>query len=266
MHMSRDDIYKRKSRWVLQTHSLEEDTLVESSFIRPNRRIYLEAIYPANARPYYSNACRFELREEWASFENPEFLVKGRDDLQVGYDKKVRIASFDNLDDGRFILQLLAALLNAPANNPLCHEISPYIMRAFASFPDELAKIDAQEEKEEAERAAKVEAEKKFYDNLHYGVQVYMCQLDNDTVKIGISKNVIQRSSAIEGHSGLKVLRWTCTEGLPAREARQIESDCHSHFGKSRTHREFFAVTFDEACVYLQSRVALPLIQGKTDK
>ena len=95
---------------------------------------------------------------------------------------------------------------------------------------------------------------------------VYVFQLDNETVKIGISNNIQRRTRAVSGHSGLDILQWACTEKLSATDARQIESDCHKHFANRRTRGEFFNITFDEACVYLQTKVNLPLIFGRTER
>ena len=98
------------------------------------------------------------------------------------------------------------------------------------------------------------------------GKRVYVFQLDNETVKIGISNNIQRRIRAVCGHSGLIILFWACTEKLSAKGARQIESDCHKHFANRRTRGEFFNITFDEACVYLQSNLKSPLIFGRKEK
>ena len=36
-------------------------------------------------------------------------------------------------------------------------------------------------------------------------------------------------------------------------QAIEIEADCHKHFAHARTRGEFFKISFDAACLYLQS-------------
>lgn len=266
--------------WVLR-----DDVAYPFSYSSARERLFrLEPIFPPNVRPYLANAKRFELQEEWASFENPDYLVKGKEWCQVGRDKVARIASFRTHGEGKFVLALLVTVLNAPADSLLCREISQSLMNAFSLFPDELDKIDAQEAKEAEERAAKLEAERiqqeierakkellrkeaqakkekraRLREQLRGGVHVYVFQLSNDTVKIGITNNIPQRIRTIQGHSGLVVAPWASTDGLSEADARQIERRCHEHFKEFRTHGEFFTISFDEACVFLQSQVAKPL-------
>ena len=95
---------------------------------------------------------------------------------------------------------------------------------------------------------------------------VYIFQLGNETVKIGITNNLQRRIRAVSGHSGLDILRWAYTDILSSTDARQIESDCHKHFSSRRTRYEFFNITFDEACVYLQTKFKSPLVFGRKEK
>lgn len=94
-------------------------------------------------------------------------------------------------------------------------------------------------------------------------VRVYVFLLSNDTVKIGISNNVQRRQASIISHSGLDINKSAWTERMTNAEARAIESECHRHFAPNRTRGEFFNITFDEACAYLQSKVVKPLLIGR---
>ncbi len=98
------------------------------------------------------------------------------------------------------------------------------------------------------------------------GKHVYVLLFSNDTIKIGISNSVRRRGDTIIGHSGLEIILWCFSERLDDSEARRVEACCHKHFANRRIRREFFDVSFDEACVYLQSQVKKPLIICKGEK
>lgn len=276
--MPKEDIYGRTlytDKWDIFSWRYENDTVHQNCHgYDPYRLFHLKVIPQPVIPSQYQNDERFssftkrfkkryELIEEWASLENPDYLISGKEYEQIGRDKTARIASFDNWDEGEFILRLLVAVLNAPADSLLCREISPFLMKAFTSFPDELAKIDAQVEKDNAEYAAVKEQAELQERKLVNGVHVYIFSLNNGTVKIGMSNNVIRRARTVIGHSGLDIIQWCSTDELTNIEARQIEADCHRHFANRRIKGEFFNLTFDEACVYLQSKVKAPLIQCK---
>lgn len=88
---------------------------------------------------------------------------------------------------------------------------------------------------------------------------VYLFYLDNGTVKIGISKNVLKRRQTISQSSGLNINIWYQTQPMPESQALDIESRCHEHFSSYRSKGEFFRISLREASKYLQEIVQTPL-------
>ena len=81
--------------------------------------------------------------------------------------------------------------------------------------------------------------------------RVYVFDMDNDLVKIGIAQDVKQRISGVEHASGFAVVHHYETELFPNKLAREIERALHGYFNDYRTHGEFFAISFEEACSVL---------------
>ena len=77
---------------------------------------------------------------------------------------------------------------------------------------------------------------------------VYALEMNNGTVKIGVSKNLLQRMQSISYATGLKILRNYHTDFAPAEIARIIEISCHIKFEYGRVYGEYFNISFDEAC------------------
>ena len=77
--------------------------------------------------------------------------------------------------------------------------------------------------------------------------------MNNGTVKIGVSKNLLQRMQSISYATGLKILRNYHTDFAPAEIARIIETSCHIKFEYGRVYGEYFNISFDEACNELAS-------------
>ena len=77
---------------------------------------------------------------------------------------------------------------------------------------------------------------------------VYVLEMNNVNVKIGITSNFFKRKRSIETGSGLKVIRYFNTHYINEKYARLIESLCHEIFSSSKLNGEFFSVEFDEAC------------------
>jgi len=74
---------------------------------------------------------------------------------------------------------------------------------------------------------------------------LYLVQLSNDTVKIGITVNPRNRLRTIETQSGLLIVANKVLEFGSAGGARKSERRMHTIFRDSRIHGEYFAVDFD---------------------
>ena len=68
---------------------------------------------------------------------------------------------------------------------------------------------------------------------------VYILELENSTVKIGISQNFQQRARQIINSTGF------------ISNARDIEKTCHEHFNYCRVDGEFFKTDFNSAVLEL---------------
>ena len=84
---------------------------------------------------------------------------------------------------------------------------------------------------------------------------VYVFDMGNGTVKIGVSKNIEQRRQAVMGNSGLQIIQYCYSHKLPIKKAFEIESACHQHFANEHVFREFFAVSYFKAKTYLATHV-----------
>lgn len=91
---------------------------------------------------------------------------------------------------------------------------------------------------------------------------VYIFDMGNGTVKIGVSVNVEQRATTIENSSGLTITRRCHTEQMPTRLSLQIEENCHTHFAEHRTKGEFFKITYEDACAYLLTITPVTKVDG----
>ena len=80
---------------------------------------------------------------------------------------------------------------------------------------------------------------------------VYVLEMDDGTVKIGIAQNVNQRIKAIQRENGTQVSRRYNSKVIDEKLAAEIESKCHATFEEKRAHGEYFNITFDEGCAEL---------------
>ena len=85
--------------------------------------------------------------------------------------------------------------------------------------------------------------------------RLYIMELDNKTIKIGVSNDVKVRISQIKHSSGATVLRCIFSE-YDSQKAYKAEATLHRYFAKNRLNGEFFNVSFDEAVDVLE-RLAL---------
>ena len=76
---------------------------------------------------------------------------------------------------------------------------------------------------------------------------VYILEMENDTVKIGYTKNFSSHAKTVSNSSGLKIVNWCHSEYVLAETAKKIERRCHSTFAESKTLGEFFKSSFDDA-------------------
>lgn len=85
--------------------------------------------------------------------------------------------------------------------------------------------------------------------------RVYVLDMDNELVKIGISDRIERRIREIQLSSGFAVHRHHETGLLNDSAALKLESDLHNHFAAYRTYGEFFKIAFEEACAELDKRI-----------
>lgn len=174
-----------------------------------------------------------------------------------------------------FIADLIVRL-NSPCHNALiqaAREITDEIINLFPNklqrLVDELYAHEAERrQKQERERQRQQRAEVERRQQQERELQkikakkatqthdpdkksVYVFDMGNGTVKIGVSANVKQRATTIENSSGLTITRRCHTEQMPTRLSLQIEENCHKHFAEHRMKGEFFKITYEDAYTYL---------------
>lgn len=81
---------------------------------------------------------------------------------------------------------------------------------------------------------------------------VYVFELSDGTVKVGITRDVQQRAQQVATTRKVDVLNVYNTEFFERRVAYVIEQNCHNALRDKVTHGEFFSVTFNEACAVLR--------------
>ncbi len=81
---------------------------------------------------------------------------------------------------------------------------------------------------------------------------IYALEMNNQTVKIGKTRNFGNRMKTIATSSGLEVIRCYYTEYVHHDTATKIEHACHETFDTFRIKGEFFKITFEEACAELK--------------
>jgi hypothetical protein len=76
---------------------------------------------------------------------------------------------------------------------------------------------------------------------------VYVTEMSDETVKIGVAANFERRKKQIQYETKLNIIRSYCTDALPRARAFLLEGIAHGHFIKQIVHGEFFNVKFEEA-------------------
>lgn len=84
---------------------------------------------------------------------------------------------------------------------------------------------------------------------------VYVLEMSNNTIKIGVSNNVKRRILEISSRTGLKVINSYNSKMIERKIAFDIERECHNYFSSNRVKGEFFNVSFTKACAELQKLV-----------
>ena len=84
---------------------------------------------------------------------------------------------------------------------------------------------------------------------------VYILEMENGIIKIGISQNFQQRARQIINSSGLNVKNW-CHTGF-IENAREIEKNCLEHFDFCQIDGEFFNTDFDSAVLKLSKHAEI---------
>lgn len=76
----------------------------------------------------------------------------------------------------------------------------------------------------------------------------YVFEMDNGTVKIGVTQDFDRRINEVMNGSGMNVVRHFHTAPLNRKDAFRAEAACHKTFANERKRGEFFTTDFDDAC------------------
>lgn len=85
---------------------------------------------------------------------------------------------------------------------------------------------------------------------------VYVFRLGNDTTKIGVTADLVDRARGVERSSGSKVVRIHNSDFVDRELALKLEKALHNKFSFQRLEGEFFSVTFEAACRELERCLA----------
>lgn len=86
---------------------------------------------------------------------------------------------------------------------------------------------------------------------------VYALELSDKIIKIGMTNDMEARQNAIRRSLQLEIIRRHHTPFVPRKEALRIENSCHKTFeARLAHHREYFNITFEEACAELDRHTA----------
>lgn len=180
-------------------------------------------------------------------------------------------------------MMILHEVLRTENNNEICRMLSNYICKKplqaapekircmkeeERAYEEALAKKKAQEQ-EPAKRLALINkraSQKKARNNDRRPAHFYIFSFNECFCKIGIANNVIDRRRTKIAETGRMIVQWAYSELFYREAAEEVEQLCHAHFNKFRTYREFFTITFDEACLYLQGQVKKPLVICKKEE
>ena len=94
---------------------------------------------------------------------------------------------------------------------------------------------------------------------------VYVLEMENNTVKIGMTKDIERRIKQLRGICGVKIKREWHTDTIPRKYAHMVEHLCHDEFKEQRTLGEYFNVAFDEA-TFAVALYTIIVIEGEKYK
>lgn len=153
--------------------------------------------------------------------------------------------TFLNYQDAAVFIAQLALKFNSPMQRRLMQMAERFVTKITAEHKNAITENQA----DQREREAK---EKEFnrVKNLRH---VYVFEMENNTVKIGVSNSVGRRRNDIIHSSGLEIPRWCYTKPFPREKAFEIEADCHRFFKEYQTKGEFFRITYATALAKLQT-------------
>lgn len=134
-------------------------------------------------------------------------------------------------------------------NNPLQNILLDATKGIAIAIIDEISKRRVQHKNQTYQKSQNI------------GTVVYVFDMGNGTVKIGISCNVTARKNAISNSSGLTIRKWCYTKPMLKWKALEIEHKCHQIFNSQRQKGEFFKITYEEAHEKLQSFVKEKLVE-----
>ena len=199
--------------------------------------------------------------EEWAA-ESTE--IAGIGGCIVDKWEVAKVIPFNSHDEAVLFVAQLADLLNT-GGEPDCPAAAQFIRDTVAQAPVEQMRMElerkaAEQAKREEEERRRKEFEQqaaiaraKREESIRQGVHVYVLDLGNGTVKIGISNNVRSRIAQAQTF-GLKVVRFAVTQqGFKESQALKIESACHKYFKDKSVTKEVFNIPYDEAKAHLQT-------------
>ena len=84
---------------------------------------------------------------------------------------------------------------------------------------------------------------------------VYAFELEDNTVKIGMSGNIAERIKGVEYETHLKVISVFSLKVETRKKAFTIEAALHKHFAEQCKQGEFFTVDFSEVCKKISNLV-----------
>lgn len=95
---------------------------------------------------------------------------------------------------------------------------------------------------------------------LNHKRYVYIAEMNNGTVKVGVSKSPEKRLKGVSSGSGLEIVNAICSVALDNKIASEIESALKKCFSEQKVRGEFFSITFETACDELKKYADVTLV------
>lgn len=171
--------------------------------------------------------------------------------------------TFMTYQDAAIFIAELCMKFNSPAQQRLMEAAEQLVTDITKENKKAFKKMEADQRQKQIEEQRKLKEQKKIEEQRKIEEQkrieqahnkhVYAFDMNNGTVKIGVSNNVSKRRAAVSSSSGLEIPRWCYTETFRDYRAYGIESECHKFFAPRRTKGEFFKISYEEARDKLQT-------------